>query len=166
VRQLAAQVAALAAADPDAHRPADVDQSMNMSTAAPRPSAPSSSSSSSSSASAADSNKLNQRLKEMFKERITSFREAVYLLTGYKVDLYAPDAATGGHARLRLRSMYAEDPDDSLLFQWKGETLELMETPFAGKLNPKLFAYLSSCNSVPAFLANVTLELFDNQTFL
>jgi hypothetical protein len=35
--------------------------------------------------SGADSNKLNQRLKEMFKERITTFREAVYLLTGYKV---------------------------------------------------------------------------------
>lgn len=32
-----------------------------------------------------DSAKLNQRLKEMFKERITAFREAVYLLTGYKV---------------------------------------------------------------------------------
>ena len=28
---------------------------------------------------------MNQRLKEMFKERITSFRECVYLLTGYKV---------------------------------------------------------------------------------
>ena len=71
-----------------------------------------------------------------------------------------------GHARLRLRSMYAENPDDSFLFQWKGETLELLDTPFAGKLDPKLFAYLSSCNSVPSFLANVTLELFDNQTFL
>lgn len=33
-----------------------------------------------------DSAKLNQRLKEMFKERITCFREAVYLLTGYKVE--------------------------------------------------------------------------------
>lgn len=32
-----------------------------------------------------DSSKLNLRLKEMFRERITSFREAVYLLTGYKV---------------------------------------------------------------------------------
>jgi hypothetical protein len=32
-----------------------------------------------------DSNKLNQRLKELFKDRITCFREAVYLLTGYKV---------------------------------------------------------------------------------
>lgn len=39
----------------------------------------------SSSSSSADSNKLNMRLKEMFKERITSFREGVYLLTGYKV---------------------------------------------------------------------------------
>ena len=36
-------------------------------------------------AAAADSNKMNTRLKEMFKERITSFREAVYLLTGFKV---------------------------------------------------------------------------------
>jgi hypothetical protein len=41
--------------------------------------------SSSTAVSTTDSNKLNQRLKEMFKERITSFREAVYLLTGYKV---------------------------------------------------------------------------------
>lgn len=32
-----------------------------------------------------ESNKQNQRLKEMFKDRITTFREAVYLLTGYKV---------------------------------------------------------------------------------
>lgn len=29
---------------------------------------------------------MNERLKEMFKERITSFRESVYLLTGYKVE--------------------------------------------------------------------------------
>lgn len=32
-----------------------------------------------------DSNKLNLRLKEIFKERINSFREGVYLLTGFKV---------------------------------------------------------------------------------
>lgn len=69
-----------------------------------------------------DTNKLNQRLKEMFKERITSFREAVYLLTGYKVDLYTTDAPGDNNTveesrRLRLRSMYAESPDDSLLFQ-------------------------------------------------
>ena len=37
-----------------------------------------------------DMNKLNLRLKEMFKERITKFRESVYLLTGFKV-LYCRD---------------------------------------------------------------------------
>ena len=112
----------------------------------------------------ADSLKLNRRLKEMFKERISSFREAVYLLTGYKIDLYA--ATNGCYPRLRLKSMYAEDADDSLLFQWRDNALELMETPFATKLEQKLFDYLSTCNSVPAFLSNVTMELFDNQTFM
>jgi regulator of replication initiation timing len=32
-----------------------------------------------------DPNKLNQRLKEIFREKITTFRNAVYLLTGYHV---------------------------------------------------------------------------------
>ena len=113
-----------------------------------------------------DSSKMNQRLKEMFKERITCFREAVYLLTGYKIDLYSADAVSGGHPRLRLRSMYAENPEDSLLFQWRGDNLELIETPFAGKLDPRFFSILSVSNSVPAFLSNVTLDLFENQTFM
>ena len=32
-----------------------------------------------------DPNKLHQRLKQSFKEQISRFREAVYLMTGYKV---------------------------------------------------------------------------------
>lgn len=35
-----------------------------------------------------DSEKMNARLKAMFKEKIHLFREAVYLLTGYKVIMY------------------------------------------------------------------------------
>ncbi len=113
-----------------------------------------------------DSKKLNQRLKEMFRERITTFREAVYLLTGYKIDLYSADSSSGGYPKLKLRSMYAENPEDALLFQWRDDTLELIETPFVSKLDPKLFAYLNQCNSVPSFLSNVTIELFDSQTFV
>ena len=48
----------------------------------------------------------------------------------------------------------------------KGETLELIETAFALKIDQKLYAFLSKCNSVPAFLSNVTLDLFEKQTFL
>lgn len=115
----------------------------------------------------ADPEKVNQRLKETFKERITCFREAVYLLTGFKIDLISSDVGSGGHPMLRLRSMYAEDPDDCLLFRWRGlSTLELMDTPFAKKLDSRLFSILASSNSVPHFLSNVTQELFENQTFM
>ena len=113
-----------------------------------------------------DPNKMNQRLKELFKERITCLREAVYLLTGFKIDLYSADANNGSHPRLRLRSMYAEDPDDSIVFQWKGEALELIETPFVDRLDPRLLSILRGTNSIPAFLSNTTLELFEKQTFL
>ncbi|CAM9232727.1 unnamed protein product [Heterosigma akashiwo] len=108
-----------------------------------------------------DSSKLNQRLKEMFKEQIARFREAVYLLFGYKLDM------GGAHARpkLRLRSMFAENESDDLLFQWGKGGLELCETDFATKIDRKVFVYLHQCNSVPAFLSNVTLNLFEAQTF-
>jgi len=109
-----------------------------------------------------DSGKHNQRLKDVFKERITLFKEAVYLLTGFKIDLFSED----NHPMLRLRSMYAESPDDSLLFRWRGTSLELMDTPFAKKLNPRYFSILATYDSVPQFLSNVTLELFDNSTFM
>ena len=50
----------------------------------------------------ADSVKLNLRLKEMFRERITLFREAVYLLTGFKVDLIFDNEAGQGKAHPKV----------------------------------------------------------------
>jgi hypothetical protein len=96
------------------------NQSMDMSMIN-KPSSSSSASAAATTASIADAAKMNQRLKEMFKERITAFREAVYLLTGYKIDLYSAEPSTSGGSgslpRLRLRSMYSEKADDCLLFQ-------------------------------------------------
>lgn len=97
------------------------------------------------SAGGVDSQKMNQRLKEVFREKIGEYREAVYLLFGYKVshttifalklfirlicqktttwhgiqvDLMPADSITGepGSSMLKLRSMYAESPDDCLKF--------------------------------------------------
>ncbi|CAM9364517.1 unnamed protein product [Chrysoparadoxa australica] len=104
-----------------------------------------------------DKDKINTRLKEMFKERIKFFREAVYLLTGFKIDM----TTDREHPQLRLRSMFAENEEDHLLFRWGDDGLELMETPFAAMLDRKIFTYLSTCNSIPAFLSNLTLELFE-----
>lgn len=120
---------------------------------------------------AVDSAKLNLRLKEMFKERITTFREAVYLLTGWKIDMIFESASKEGGGtvkpQLRLRSMYAETPEDSLLFQWTEENkLNLMGTLFAQKMNPTLLQSLQTLNSVPIFLGAVTSELFEMQTVM
>ncbi len=108
-----------------------------------------------------DKDKVNQRLKEKFKERIGTFRNAIYLLTGYKIDM----TTQGDVRQLCLRSMYSEQENDDLVFQWNKEGLQLMETSFAKKLDRKIFTYLSTCHSVPAFLSNLTLELFEKRTF-
>jgi len=115
---------------------------------------------------AADSATMNIRLKEQFKERIASFREGVYLLMGYKVDLYAADGSPNSLPRLRLRSMFAEKSEDYLLFQMRGDCPELLDTEFAARLDPSLLRYLTDLNSVPAFVAAVTLNLFESQTFM
>jgi hypothetical protein len=55
-----------------------------------------------------------------------SFREAVYLLTGFRMDLYAADPSVADSLpRLRLRSMFAEKPEDCLLFQLRGDAPEV-----------------------------------------
>lgn len=48
--------------------------------------------------------------------------------------------------------------------QMKNGGLELLETPFCARIDPKMFAYLTTCHSVPAFLSSLTLDLFDKQT--
>ena len=134
-----------------------------------------------------DLNKKMQRLKEAFRDKTTAFREAVYLLTGCVVSCFALwvvlsacsrtvrrykiEMSGGGRkgvgAQLRLRSMYGEQEDDCLLFKLKeGGGLELLESDFTQRLEAKLFTYLTSCHSIPAFLSNLTLELFERQTFV
>ncbi|TMW63099.1 hypothetical protein Poli38472_002040 [Pythium oligandrum] len=105
---------------------------------------------------------LNQRLKQVFREQIQQYREAVYQLTGFKVDL----KKSNGIELLRLRSMYADHDDDELLVRMESNgALELLETDYCAQINQRVFAYLTTCKSFPAFLATLTLHLFEKQTF-
>ncbi|KAE8914420.1 hypothetical protein PF005_g6182 [Phytophthora fragariae] len=106
--------------------------------------------------------KLNQRLKQVFGDQIRQYREAVYLLTGYKVDL----KKSNGMELLRLRSVYAEHDDDELLVRMEANgSLELLDSEFCSQINQRVFAYLTACRSFPAFLSTLTLHLFEKQTF-
>ena len=114
-----------------------------------------------------DPEKLNQRLKENFKEQISLFREGVYLMTGYKVDMLpGTDRPT-----FRVRSVFAEQEEDHLMLKWpKSEpvsSLDLLGTDFAKALsNTPSYDYMVKFHSLPAFLASVQLSLFERQTLV
>ena len=119
--------------------------------------------------SALDAQKLHRRLKESFREQIGKFREGVYLLTGFKIDMMADSTPL----RFKVRSLYAEREGDHLMFAWpnvqKGEAvtmLDLLDTPQAQLLaQDQSFEYMTKFKSLPAFLASVQLGLFEKQTF-
>jgi myosin heavy subunit len=114
-----------------------------------------------------DPQKLHQRLKQSFKEQIALFREGVYLMTGYKVDMLP-----GEKPMFRVRSVYAEQEQDHLMFvcQKSGEevtSLDLVETDLAKLLSTTdSYQYMTKFNSLPSFLASVQLSLFEKQTFI
>lgn len=120
---------------------------------------------------ALDAQKLNKRLKESFKEQIGLFREGVYLITGFKIDMITTD----DRPRFKVRSMYAEQEGDYLEFMWpKTEdrsqvvtSLDLLDTELARALSQDTsFQYMQKYKSLPAFMASVCLALFERQTLI
>ena len=109
--------------------------------------------------------KLNQRLKENFKEQIALFREGVYLMTGYKVDMLPnTDRPT-----FRVRSVYSASEQDHLMLKWPKSSdvssLDILNTDFAKILSgTPSYQYMTKYHSLPAFLASVQLSLFENTT--
>jgi Mitotic checkpoint protein len=123
--------------------------------------------------------KLIQRLKENFKEQIAFFREGVYMITGYKVEMLPNNS---DRPVFRLRSVFAENEDDQLLIQWSKDiqknrnidptnsatsvaSLDILDTDLAKILaTTPSYEYMSKFHSLPAFLASVQLSLFEKQT--
>ena len=115
-----------------------------------------------------DPDKLNQRLKQNFKEQIALFREGVYLMTGYKVDMLHGNPQE--RPTFRVRSMYAEREEDHLLLKWpqnEATSLDILGTDMANILaKTPSYDYMTKFQSLPAFLASVQLSLFEKQTVM
>ncbi|XP_065212117.1 mitotic spindle assembly checkpoint protein MAD1 [Planococcus citri] len=102
----------------------------------------------------------NQRLCEVFRKRSHDFRDAMYMLFGYKVDVLPNN-------QYRLCSLYAFDPQDILLFQMSSSnngTMELLETGYSQTLSDMIDLHLKQHKSIPLFLASLTVDLFNKQT--
>ncbi|XP_015922243.1 mitotic spindle assembly checkpoint protein MAD1 [Parasteatoda tepidariorum] len=91
--------------------------------------------------------------------KATEFREAVYQLTGYRIDV--PTSET-----FKLSHVYANSRDDYLLFKVNAQGILLIETEYSKQLTEQMQLYLHKFDSFPAFLANLTMELFNQQTFM
>jgi len=100
----------------------------------------------------------NKRLVEAFQKTSKDLREAVFRLFGYQLDIPMSK-------KYKLMSMYADSPGDFLLFSQSGNgEMQLLETEFSTTLTDLIDAYLSDADSIPAFLASVTMDLFNKQT--
>ncbi|XP_042150578.1 mitotic spindle assembly checkpoint protein MAD1 [Ixodes scapularis] len=95
----------------------------------------------------------NRRLVAAFRRTSQDFRQGCYLLTGYRVDVVKE-----GH--YKLTHVYANSPDDYLLFQNGESSMNVLETDYLKRLSSLAEEYLAKHDSVPAFLSALTLELF------
>ena len=98
-----------------------------------------------------------QRLMEAFKKTSNDFREVVYSLTGYRIDVLADH-------KYRLLPLYAESQGDSLLFQkTPGGEVQMLESEYSLELGDLMEVHLERQNSIPMFLAGVMMALWRNQ---
>jgi len=106
---------------------------------------------------AEEGSKRLSRLKEVFRSKVSEFREACYRMTGYKIELIDGD-------KYRLRPMYAGSDRDFVLIHFHHGQLSVLETDFVRELDKKVSAFLTRFHSVPAFLSQITLDLFSQTT--
>lgn len=101
----------------------------------------------------------NRRLVDAFRRTSHDFRHGCYALTGYRIDVLSQ-----GH--YKLTHMYADSPDDHLLFQNAEQKMNVLETDYLRSLEGLASTYLGKYDSIPAFLSALTLQLFRQQNDL
>lgn len=99
-----------------------------------------------------------QMLKDYFKSQMMEFRNVIYMLLGYKIDRTQ-------NSLYKLRSLYAEQPDDQLCFQVNKEgDLNLLENEYSATLESMINLHLRHQKSIPVFLSAITMDLFNSKT--
>ena len=99
-----------------------------------------------------------QRLMEAFKKTSSDFREVVYQLTGYRIDVLADH-------KYRMTPLCAENSADHLLFQKaKSGEIQMLESEFSLKLRELMELHLEKQNSIPMFLAGLIRHLWRRQS--
>lgn len=100
----------------------------------------------------AELSKREVRLKDVFQKQVASFREAVYSLFGYRVDMateaQGAGAAKSGSATFVLRPQFADSSRMQLMFCLHKGQMELLPTDFTErKLKREVETFIDRCIS-------------------
>lgn len=95
-----------------------------------------------------------EKILASFGKTSQEFRQACYLLIGYRIDAHRGNI-------YELSHMYNDQDDAKLSFKVgpRGD-IELLENQSTRRLGDLVQTYLKTANSFPAFLAAITLRLF------
>jgi len=108
----------------------------------------------------AEKTKRMERLKQVFARKSQEFRETIYALLGYRVDLLP-------NKKVRATSIYAPSEEHSFTFvpDPRGRTIKFTGIDDAGPLKDEydnlISFWIKERQDIPCFLAALNLELYD-----
>lgn len=113
--------------------------------------------------------KSRTRLQQVFAGHISKFREACYLLFGYRIDFAAEAASvsSSGASTIILKPQRSDSKRAEFIFKMSKSQKEiaLMPNDFTNQhLRKEVQTFLERYQSAPAFTANYTLEMFQKDT--
>ena len=104
--------------------------------------------------------KKESRLKAAFQERVSLFIDACYAIFGYRIDMTTSD----GGAKFLLRPMHEEKESLFLSFALSDGKAELVPTEYSETMQREVDTFIGRYKTVPAFTANLTMDIFNKQT--
>lgn len=106
--------------------------------------------------------KISDRLQQVFTRQISTFREAMGSLFGYRVEMTSDPTATEHKAEFRLKPISVTEPGSELLFRMMRDgRLVMIPTEYSKRrLTREVETFVDRFGSIPAFTANLTMETF------
>jgi len=109
--------------------------------------------------------KKESRLKSAFQERISAFRDACYLIFGYRIDMTADTVGNKSSTTFMLKPMHVAEDSSYLAFKYaKSGQVEHVPTPYSESLQREVDMFIGRYKSIPAFTSNLTMDIFQTQT--
>ncbi|KAJ3678028.1 hypothetical protein LUZ60_001831 [Juncus effusus] len=111
--------------------------------------------------------KREERYKSVFAEKISVFRRACCSLFGYKITMDDQKGPNGiPVTRFTLQSIYAQSDYEKLEFDYESGTANILVNEYTSEsdIAQQIEIFIRKMNSIPAFTANLTMDMFNKQT--